>query len=139
MNTHSLTISKHFNAPKEKVFHAWSDAQSMLQWMGPGSVTCERAEVDFTVGGAYEIYMQTEDGPMTAYGEYIEINPTDKLAFTWGWRQNALEGSLVTLTFKAVDDGTLLTLEHSGLPAPDVAEHHKMGWTAILEKLITFV
>jgi len=135
MGTHSLKITKVYKAPPEKVFNAWADKKQMLKWMGPGDVKCEKIEIDFKVGGKYQIFMLTPDGPMTAYGEYLEIDPPKKLSFTWGWRQNDLDGSIVTLTFKEMDGSTEMTLEHSNFPAADVAEHHKMGWTSIADKL----
>jgi len=106
MGTHSLKITKVYKAPPEKVFNAWADKKQMLKWMGPGDVKCEKIEIDFKVGGKYQIFMLTPDGPMTAYGEYLEIDPPKKLSFTWGWRQNDLDGSIVTLTFKEMDGST---------------------------------
>ena len=139
MESHSLKISKVYQASKQSVFDAWSNREQMAHWMGPGEVTCDKIELDFNVGGKYQIFMKTPEGPMTAYGEYTEINPTDKIAFTWGWRQNELEGTLVTLTFREVAEGTELTLEHTNIPAKEVAEHHKLGWTAIVDQLGNFL
>lgn len=139
MDTHSLKVIKVFKAPKETVFMAWADQKQMSQWMGPGEVKCDKVEIDFKVGGAYQIFMQTSDGPMTACGEYTTIEPHNKLAFTWGWRQNDLEGTLVTLSFKEVAGGTEMTLEHTNFPAQEIAEHHKMGWVSIANKLANFL
>ena len=136
---HSFKITKIYKTSKEKVFNAWANKEQMQQWMGPGDVRCDKIEMNFKVGGAYQIFMITQDGPMTAYGEYKEIKPTDKIAFTWGWRQNELEGTLVTLTFKEVSGGTEMTLEHSNIPSEEIAKHHQMGWTSIAEKLGSFV
>lgn len=83
--------------------------------------------------------MLTPDGPMTAYGEYLEIDPPKKLSFTWGWRQIHLDGSIVTLSFRDLDGSTDMTLENFNFPAAEVAEHHKMGWTSIADKLGQFV
>ena len=102
-------------------------------------VTCEKVEMDFSVGGEYQIFMQTKDGPMTAYGEYKKIEQNQLISFTWGWRQNDLEGTLVTISLREVDEGTELTLEHTGFPQQDIADHHNMGWTSICEKLDQFL
>lgn len=139
MKTHSLKITKIFKAPKNKVFAAWANEEQMVHWMGPGTVSCSKIEMDFKVNGSYQIFMETTDGPMTAYGEYKEITPTDKISFTWGWRQNDLEGTLVTLSFKEISEGTELTLEHTNIPTEDIAESHKMGWTGIVDKLGEFL
>ena len=138
--SHSLKITKVFNnVSRETLFEAWTHKENMVHWMGPGEVTCEKVEIDLTEGGEYQIFMKTPDGPMTAYGKYKNIDPPNTLSFTWGWRQNDLEGTLVTLTFKEVAEGTELTLEHTGFPQKEFAQHHEMGWTSIIEKCIDFL
>ena len=42
----ALDITCTFDAPVEKVFAAWAEADQMEQWMGPEGVTCEKADID---------------------------------------------------------------------------------------------
>ncbi|OUR95627.1 hypothetical protein A9Q84_14075 [Halobacteriovorax marinus] len=135
----TLTVEKRFKANVQTVYEAWTDPSVFPQWMGPGEVTCIKFESDFSIGGQYEIHMQTEDGVKIAFGEYKEILPNEKLSFTWGWKGTELEGTLVELTFKSVEDETSLTLVHSGLPTKESAEHHTLGWNSSIDKLENFL
>lgn len=136
----ALKIVKHFEAPVEKVFQAWTDPEQVKQWMGPGQVHCEQVDIDFRVGGKYSIVMVTEDCEHpNAIGEYKEIVPNEKIVFTWSWRGGDMPDTLVTLEFKAKDGGTELTLLHEQFPAREAAEKHHEGWEGCLVSLNDFL
>ncbi len=134
-----LTITKHIHSTVETVYNAWTKPELFTQWMGPGTVICVKLVSDLSIGGQYEIHMQTDEGIKIAYGNYREIEPNKKLSFTWGWRDSDLEDSLVTIAFSNSGEGTELTLEHSNLPTKEVADHHNMGWNGSLDKLEQFL
>ena len=131
----NLEIKKHFNAKVSDVYDAWTKPEIFSKWMGPGNVKCEKFESDLVVGGKYEIHMQTEDGIKIAYGEYKEILVNEKLSVTWAWKDGDFKDSLVTLLFKASENGTEFELFHSNLPSSESAEHHTFGWNSSFEKL----
>lgn len=134
-----LTMSCLFNASISRVYQAWADPAQMGQWMGPGAVTCESADIDLQVGGKYRLAMRTDDGLMTAFGEYREIEPDSRLVFTWQWESGNYTDSLVTLIFTEDRGKTRLQLVHTKLPDQSVAEHHGQGWAGSLGKLETFL
>ena len=79
----SLTIKRRFKAPPEKVFSAWTDAEKMKRWMGPGQVFAKHTESDPRVGGRYRIVMQAPDGfEIPVKGVFDEVTPPERLAFT---------------------------------------------------------
>ena len=135
----ALEITCTFDAPIEKVYSAWAEAEQMVQWMGPGEVKCEEVNIDFKVGGKYTIKMNTEEGIVTAVGEYREIQTNKKLVFTWHWLDGTFENSVVTLLFSETENGTALNLNHTLLPDKEKAEHHSMGWNGCLAKLIDYL
>ena len=45
--------------------------------------------------------------------------------------------SLITVEFRAVDDGTEMTMVHSGLPTEEQVRNHERGWTSCLGRLET--
>jgi len=51
-----------FDAPIEKVFAAWTDADLLRQWYGPHVTTVSECFMDPTEGGDYRITMRTPDG-----------------------------------------------------------------------------
>lgn len=48
-----ITISRVFDAPREKVWKAWTDPELIKKWWGPKDFTAPRIEIDFRVGGKY--------------------------------------------------------------------------------------
>jgi uncharacterized protein YndB with AHSA1/START domain len=47
-----LVISRIINAPREKVFKAWTDPELLKKWFAPSPWTIAVAEVDVRPGGA---------------------------------------------------------------------------------------
>ena len=60
-------------AGPEAVFAAWSDADSLRQWMVPGDLERAEAEVDFRVGGRFRIVMHGAERDYVQHGEYLAI------------------------------------------------------------------
>lgn len=131
----SITIIRKFNVPVEKVYAAWTDPQQLMQWFGPGEVTCKQAEIDFQVGGQYRVHMVTENGEHIVLGEYKEIIPNQKLQFTWAWMHDDSPETLVTLTFKENAGTTTLTLLHEHFVSKESADRHHYGHSGGLDKL----
>lgn len=130
-----LFISCLLNADISRVYQAWTDPEHLSKWMGPGSVVCESAEVDFCLGGEYRLAMRTDDGLMVAFGVYREIEPDQKLAFTWQWEGGSFTDSMVTISLQEEGGKTRLQLMQTQLPTEEVAQHHTQGWTGSLLNL----
>ena len=132
----SLTIKRRFNAPPEKVFGAWTDPEKVKRWMGPGAVEVMRAECDLRVGGRYRWLMKSPDGEEhDVSGVYREVVANKKLVFTWAWKSTPERESLVTLTFKDDDGGTVMTLVHEQFFDEAARDSHQGGWNGAMEKL----
>ena len=136
--SHSVSITRHFKAPREQVFEAFTNAQAMQEWYGPETFTCPRVESDPRPGGKYLIEMRSPDGtPHIVSGEYQEVRAPEKLVFTWAWLEGKKRAneSLVTIMFVTKDGGTEMTLLHSGLASIEDAKAHEGGWTSSLNDL----
>ena len=131
----SLVIKRRFNAPPEKVFGAWTDPKKMTRWMGPGNVQKVVAECDLRVGGRYHIKMIVPDDEHDVSGVYREIVPNEKLVFTWAWKSTPERESLVTVTFKGDNGGTIMTLLHEQFFDEEARDRHNAGWTGIMDRL----
>lgn len=133
-----LEMSRRFKAPREAVFHAWTDPDAMAQWMGPEGMRTRDVKMDLRVGGGYSLVMHGTDG--TKYplsGVYKEITPPKRLAFTFVWGHGDLKGleMLVTLSFVEDKGGTLMTLVQTRVPNETARQSHNMGWTGSFERL----
>jgi uncharacterized protein YndB with AHSA1/START domain len=134
----SLTLKRRIQAPPAKVFAAWTQPALMRQWFAPQRAQTLDAECDLRVGGRWRVLMHTDDDGRDheATGLYREIVPAARLVFTWRWLNRPEEGeTLVTLTFKPIDGGTLFTLTHERFASERLRDEHAGGWSGALDKL----
>jgi uncharacterized protein YndB with AHSA1/START domain len=133
----SLTIKRKFKAPPAKVFAAWTDPEKLKHWMGGPEIASVTAQADVHVGGRFRIVMQ-KSGSSEQHdvsGIYREVIPNEKLVFSWAWKTTPERESLVTITFKADNGGTLMTFTHEQFFDQDARDRHQHGWNTSFEKL----
>jgi uncharacterized protein YndB with AHSA1/START domain len=134
----TLRLTRLFRAPREKVFQAWTDPESLKQWWGPPGYVTPSAEIDLRAGGGYRLGMRKlPDGAMFYLtGIYREIRPPERLVYTWRWEhQPALGDTLVTVEFHARAGGTEVVLTHEGFPTAEARQGHDKGWNGSLDRL----
>jgi uncharacterized protein YndB with AHSA1/START domain len=137
----SLALDRHYPVAPEKVWRAWTDAEAVKRWWGPGpGEPVSLAELDVRVGGRFRIVFGGPDGKMhECAGVYKEVVPNRKLVFTWHWPNSTPERvSVVTIVFEAVGKGTELHFKHEQLFDEKARDDHKRGWSASLDKLADF-
>jgi len=139
----ALELEHRYAAPRERVFDAWTNSEVLKRWWA-AAPTWETplAEVDAREGGSYRLSMKTDEGQMhTVHGEYTEVRPPERIAYTWSWEQGpdeAMHGgdnSLVVVDFVEDGDGTLVRLRHSGFASEEARENHVQGWQAVMANL----
>ena len=133
----TLKVARTIKATPEVVFAAWTRPEQMKHWSAPEGMDVAIAEVDLTEGGRFHIQMKnTEGGEHNARGVYREIERPSRLVYTWSWDEYPEAGeSLITVEFRAVDEGTEVTMVHSGLPTEELVKEHEGGWTSCLNRL----
>ena len=123
-------------APTDEVFDAWTDSESLKQWLRPGPVIAAEAELDVRIGGKFRIVLRTTDAEFVHWGEYREVERPHRLAFTWVSKGTRGEATLVTIRLRPLGPATTeLELVHSELPDDESAAWHKGGWELALEQL----
>lgn len=141
MNETSLSLTRFFRASPERLFEAFTKPEHLVQWFGPKGCTIPRAALDLRVGGRYRVEMHGDEGDVYVLtGEYREIQPPERLVFTWTWAQGDMAGveTVVSLTMRPKPGGTELTLHHDGLPTPRALEMHGAGWVSTWDCLEEF-
>lgn len=100
------------------------------------------AEVDLQSGGRYRLAMlDTATGGVHAVaGEYTEVRPPERLAYTWTWEgepeiMRGSERTLVVVDFLEAGEGTEVVVTHRGLADDRIRELHAEGWNGCLESL----
>ncbi len=135
----TLTIRRTFQAPREKVFHAWMDPETLKKWWAPEGYGTPEAEVDLRVGGRYRLGMRKLPDGEVFYlsGAFREISPPERLLYTWAWEQASMDvgETLVTIEFREAGPSTEVILKHELFPDEAVREHHNQGWNGCLDKL----
>jgi uncharacterized protein YndB with AHSA1/START domain len=109
-----ILITREFDAPKHRVYKAWTTPELVKRWWNAkrGEVTI--AEIDLRVGGAWRYVMITDDGfEVGFHGEYREIVPNERIVSTEVYEMPEApegEGALNTITFTEADGRTTLTI-----------------------------
>ena len=130
-----LVVRRQMAVPRERVFQAWLDSESLAHWMRPAGTTHATVTVDPRVGGGFRIVMEgAPHGCVEHTGEYLAIEPPSRLSFTWISKHTDQRPTVVTIEFHERGTGTELVLTHRGLPASQV-EGHRRGWTDIVRLL----
>ncbi len=133
--TVSLEITETINAPRAKVFKAWTNPSVMRLWYAPDAMTVGEVASDPRPGGRYLVEMKGKDVSPTVAGEYVEVVENERLVFTWRWQGDDSETTLVTVTFEDAGKGTKLTLLHERFASAASRDRHEDGWQRCLAKL----
>ena len=134
----TLHLRRTFQAPREKVFRAWTDPEELRKWWGPDGYETPIAEVDLRVGGAYRFGMRKlPDGDIFyLQGTYREVRPPERLVYTWRWEATPELGeTLVTVEFHDRGGSTEVALTHELFPTDKARSDHEKGWNSILSQL----
>jgi uncharacterized protein YndB with AHSA1/START domain len=84
MTIEPLILTRHFKAPPERVFAAFTEKALMLGWYGPEGMTVPNCMVDARVGGQFRVEMHRANGSVhIVTGEFKEIVPNERLVFSW--------------------------------------------------------
>ena len=135
----AINLRRRFPVPREKVFRAWTDADVLKRWWCPQGWVPAEIEIDARAGGAYRIGMRGPEPspPIYVYGRFLEIQPPERLVYTWQW-ENAFERmSQTRVTVQFIENGaaTDVVLTHENLPEIPVCLRHRTGWIAAWERI----
>jgi uncharacterized protein YndB with AHSA1/START domain len=146
-----LVITRYFDAPREKVWKAWTEPDRVMRWSGPKGFTSPVSKIDLRVGGAYLNCMRSPEGQdFWSTGVYREIVEPARLVYTDSFADEkgnvvpaahyAMGGDwplelLVTVTFEEEGGRTKMTLRHAGIPVGKMSELCEAGWKESFDKL----
>ncbi len=108
-------------APRDLVFRYFTDSERWARWWGKGSTIDPRPEGPVNIVHANGVEMG---------GRVVEIDPPEKIVFTYGYRSGTPipeGGSLVTIRLDEHAEGTELNLSHAFAEA-SMRDEHVQGW-----------
>lgn len=128
-----LLLTRLIDAPRDKVFAAWTTPELMVQWFTPKPWATVSAVTDVRPGGSSLIVMRGPDGTeFPNHGVYLEVVPNERLvftdAYTEAWKPSDKPFMTVVLTFEDEGGKTRYTARVLHWTAADREAHEKMGF-----------
>jgi uncharacterized protein YndB with AHSA1/START domain len=128
-----LVLTRIIDAPREKLYRAWTEPALLQQWFAPLPYTTPVAELDVRPGGASLIVMRGPDGKdMPNRGVYLEVVKNERLvftnAYTKAWEPSEKPFMTVILTFEDEGGKTKYTALVRHWTIADRETHEKMGF-----------
>jgi len=138
-----LVLRRTFAASRERVFAAFTQAEHMRSWMGPGEYAVIEAQADLRPGGSYRVTMQDSAGErMVVRGVYRDVSPPERVSYTWSWEEDTPEEeveTLVTIEFAADGKLTNVVLTQERFASEESRDRHVGGWSTALDQLATLL
>lgn len=138
----AIEISRLFDAPRERVFAAWSTGERVARWFSPEGCSVPKAEVDPRPGGIFSVTMRLPDGQDSlCHGVFTEVSPPARLAFAMEVEMSGAVRFKVHTTVDFVSEGAqtrmsvrqtyeLFDADFAAAPAGA-----REGWRTTLDKL----
>ncbi|SOC17105.1 SRPBCC family protein [Thalassospira xiamenensis] len=131
--THELSLTRLLDAPREKLFRCWTDAELLKQWFVPKPWAIARADLDVRPGGSTLIVMKNPEGDeFPNPGIYLEIVENEKIvltdAYTSAWVPSAKPFMTAIVTFADEGDKTRYTAITRHWSEEDRKAHEEMGF-----------
>jgi uncharacterized protein YndB with AHSA1/START domain len=105
-----IHIERVFNAPRDRVFEAFTDPELIPEWWGPRDTTTIVDQMDVRAGGSWRFVMRNSDGSETGFrGTYREVTPPERIVQTFEWEGMPGHVSVDTATFEDLGDRTKVT------------------------------
>jgi uncharacterized protein YndB with AHSA1/START domain len=140
---HTVAVSRVFDAPRERVFAAWTQAEHLAHWFGPRGFHIHSCEADARPGGVFRLCLRSPEG--TDYwvrGSYVEVDAPERLVVRcFADDAKGVQRLEETITVHLAADGarTRLTLRATAAGAgPEAAamlRGMEQGWSETLDRL----
>lgn len=125
-----ITVEATVNAPVEKVWKLWNEAEHVKQWnnASPDWHT-PKAENDVRAGGTFNYRMEARDGSFgfDFGGVYNTVQPNELIEYTIG------DGRKVKNSFEGQEGGKTHIVVNFEAESQNPLEMQKGGWQAILD------
>lgn len=135
------TIVRHFDAPRELLWRAWTDPEHFARWWGTAQVDVVDVDLDVRDEGGWRATMILQDGRQIQWsGKYTEVRPMDRLVVAFTDVPDGDEFDYFTVSFADRDGGTEMTLRQSGGHLTDEEyEEARVGTNSFLDEMDALV
>jgi uncharacterized protein YndB with AHSA1/START domain len=108
--THEIAITRSFDAPRELVFKAFTDADAVRQWWGLNSTETIVDQLEARPGGRWRFVQRDRDGNEFGFhGVYHDLQAPERIVYTFEFEGMPGHVLLETLVFEDQDGRTQMT------------------------------
>jgi uncharacterized protein YndB with AHSA1/START domain len=137
---YGFTVTRVFDAPRERVWEEWTEPKRFADWFGgaESEVPLSTVSMDVSPGGRWHLTMFSGPGRRESRwkGEYREVVEPERLVFTVSDRPDAERHELVIVDLTDLGDGrTQMRFEQRGHLRPEQYERTKEGWGAFFDRI----
>jgi uncharacterized protein YndB with AHSA1/START domain len=147
-----MVLTRTFDAPRERVWRAWSDADEVMKWWGPEGFTSPMCRMDFREGGTTLVSMRSVEGwELFNTWTYRSIEPMERIEFVHGFADehgNKVAPAEIGLppaipadvphvvTLRSIDEATTELMVHEfGYRDAQIVELSRVGMEQCLDKM----
>lgn len=143
-----VNIVRIFDAPRELVFKAWTNAEYMKNWYAPQTCKTTIYKFEFKRGGFFHHEVRSGHGGCIFMGEFLEIIENEKIVYLLRFcddsgniisaadaQMKGPDETTVTVTFEDSEGKTKLTLHQTISEEFAKKEGSYNGWLEILDNL----
>ena len=143
-----LVLTRIIDAPREKVFRAYTEPELLKQWFVPRPWTISVAEVDVRPGGSSLIVMRSPEGnEFPNRGVYLEVVQNERIvttdAYSHAWEPSEKPFMTAIITFEDEGGKTKYTARALHWTVADREQHEQMGfhegWGQVADQLAELV
>lgn len=137
----ALIIRRTFNAPRERVFAAWTTPELLRAWFGPPGGAATETSFEAREGGRYRFALTSSEGEAyVVRGVVSEYRKPERLAFTFRWEEDDPKDerdTFVSIDFIDRGERTEMVFTQENFSGEASRGRHEEGWTALFEQLAT--
>jgi uncharacterized protein YndB with AHSA1/START domain len=133
-----ITITRIFDAPRERVWKEWTEPERFADWYGgsEAEVPVATVSMDVRAGGAWRATMLHGGREIQWKGEYREVVEPERLVFTVSDQPGEERHELVTVVLTDLPDGrTEMLFQQRGEMTPEQYERAGEGWSGFFDRI----
>jgi uncharacterized protein YndB with AHSA1/START domain len=139
--TDGITITRIFEAPRERVWKEWTDPEAFADWFGgpDAEVPLSTVAMDVRPGGSWRLTMYAKPGRREIHwhGEYREVSEPERLVFTVTDVPGQDADELVIVVLSEVGDGRteMVFQQRGGGLSAEEYERAGQGWGTFFDRM----
>ncbi len=134
-------VTRIFDAPRERVWSEWTEPERFADWYGgpAAEIPLDTVSMDVREGGAWRatMFFGPDRREIRWEGEYLEVTPPERLAFTVTDRPGEPTSEVCTVVLTDLGDGrTEMSFEQGGGGlTPAGYEAAGRGWGTFFDRM----